>query len=46
VVTPKAAIEAGADYIVVGRPITRAPDPHAAAKVIVAEIAEARSSRR
>jgi orotidine-5'-phosphate decarboxylase len=41
VVTPKAAIEAGADYIVVGRPITRAPDPHAAAKAIIAEIAEA-----
>lgn len=28
--TPAAAIEAGADYIVVGRPITRAPDPLAA----------------
>jgi orotidine-5'-phosphate decarboxylase len=46
VVTPKTAIEAGADYIVVGRPITRAPDPYAAAQAIVAEIAEARSSRR
>jgi orotidine-5'-phosphate decarboxylase len=46
VVTPKAAIEAGADYIVVGRPITRAGDPRAAAKAIVAEIAEARSSKR
>jgi orotidine-5'-phosphate decarboxylase len=41
VVTPKAAIDAGADYIVVGRPITRAPDPHTAAQAIVAEIAEA-----
>jgi orotidine-5'-phosphate decarboxylase len=46
VVTPKAAIEAGADYIVVGRPITRAGDPRAAAEAIVAEIAEAKSSKR
>jgi orotidine-5'-phosphate decarboxylase len=46
VVTPKAAIEAGADYIVVGRPISRAPDPYAAAQAIVAEIAEALASRR
>jgi orotidine-5'-phosphate decarboxylase len=36
--TPKAAIEAGADYLVVGRPITRAADPRAAADAIVAEI--------
>lgn len=40
-VTPKAAIEAGADYLVVGRPITRATNPRAAADAIVAEIAEA-----
>ena len=40
-VTPKAAISAGADYLVVGRPITRAADPRAAADAIVAEIAEA-----
>jgi orotidine-5'-phosphate decarboxylase len=46
VVTPKAAIEAGADYIVVGRPITRAPDSYAAAQAIVAEIAEAAAARR
>jgi orotidine-5'-phosphate decarboxylase len=37
--TPKAAIKAGADYLVVGRPITRASDPRAAAEAIVAEIA-------
>ena len=37
-VTPRSAIEAGADYLVVGRPITRAADPRAAADVIVAEI--------
>jgi orotidine-5'-phosphate decarboxylase len=40
-VTPAAAIKAGADYLVVGRPITRAPDPRAAADAIVAEIAQA-----
>jgi orotidine-5'-phosphate decarboxylase len=33
--TPAAAIAAGADYIVVGRPITDAPDPWAAAAAIV-----------
>jgi orotidine-5'-phosphate decarboxylase len=38
-VTPGSAIEAGADYLVVGRPITRAADPRAAAQAIVAEIA-------
>jgi orotidine-5'-phosphate decarboxylase len=37
--TPAAAIEAGADYIVVGRPITAAADPAAAAAAIAAEIA-------
>lgn len=41
VVTPSDAIKDGADYIVVGRPITRAPDPRAAAETIVAEIASA-----
>ena len=40
-VTPAQAIEAGADYLVVGRPITRASDPRAAAEAIVAEIAAA-----
>jgi orotidine-5'-phosphate decarboxylase len=40
-VTPRSAIEAGADYLVVGRPITRAPDPRAAAEAVVAEIAAA-----
>jgi orotidine-5'-phosphate decarboxylase len=38
-ITPAEAIAAGADYIVVGRPITRAPDPRAAALAIVEEIA-------
>lgn len=36
--TPLAAIHAGADHIIVGRPITRHPDPAAAARAIVAEI--------
>ena len=39
--TPSAAIAAGADYLVVGRPITAAPDPVAAARAIVAEIESA-----
>ncbi len=39
VVTPRAAFEAGADYIVVGRPIRNAADPRAKALEIQAEIA-------
>jgi orotidine-5'-phosphate decarboxylase len=38
VATPGEAIRAGADYLVVGRPVTQAPDPRAAAAAIVAEI--------
>jgi orotidine-5'-phosphate decarboxylase len=41
VATPAAAVRAGADYIVVGRPITGAKDPRAAARAIAAELAEA-----
>jgi orotidine-5'-phosphate decarboxylase len=41
VMTPAAAIRAGADYLVVGRPIVAAPDPKAAAEAIVADIAAA-----
>ena len=40
--TPASAIAAGADYLVVGRPIVQAPDPKAAAEAIVAEIADAK----
>ncbi len=40
-VTPKDAIQAGADYLVVGRPVTAAPDPAAAAKSIGGEISAA-----
>ena len=42
VMTPTRAIEAGADYLVVGRPVIEAADPKAAAETIVAEIAAAR----
>jgi orotidine-5'-phosphate decarboxylase len=42
ILTPAQAIAASADHIVVGRPVTRAPDPRAAAERIVAEIAGAR----
>ncbi len=41
VMTPGAAIAAGADYLVVGRPVVAAADPRAAADAIVAEIAAA-----
>ena len=36
--TPAAALAAGADYLVVGRPITQAPDPTAAARAILREL--------
>ena len=42
IMTPAKAIAAGADYLVVGRPIVEAADPKAAADAIVAEIAEAK----
>ena len=41
IVSPTDAINAGADYIIVGRPITQAADPTAAAKLIIAEIEDA-----
>ena len=41
VMTPAAAIRAGADYLVVGRPIVAAEDPKAVAEAIVADIAAA-----
>src|SRR5690242_21943074 len=41
IVSPARAIEAGADYLVVGRPIVEARDPKAAADAIVAEIEQA-----
>jgi orotidine-5'-phosphate decarboxylase len=41
IMTPERAISAGADYLVVGRPITEAADPKSAADAIQAEIAQA-----
>ena len=38
IATPAAAVQAGADYLVVGRPITGAADPAAAATAILSEI--------
>jgi orotidine-5'-phosphate decarboxylase len=41
IMTPGRAIAAGADYLVVGRPVMEAADPRAAANSIVAEIVQA-----
>ena len=41
IMTPARAIAAGADYLVVGRPVMEAADPKAAAEAIQAEIAQA-----
>jgi orotidine-5'-phosphate decarboxylase len=40
VLTPAEALENGADYLVVGRPITQAPDPAEAARIVLGEIGE------
>lgn len=45
VATPAAAIRAGADYLVIGRPITAARDPRRAAEAIIREISAALRSR-
>jgi orotidine-5'-phosphate decarboxylase len=41
IMTPAKAIAAGADYLVVGRPVMEASDPKGAAEAIVAEITQA-----
>jgi orotidine-5'-phosphate decarboxylase len=41
--TPSRALAAGADYLVVGRPVMEAADPKAAADAIVSEIQQARN---
>jgi orotidine-5'-phosphate decarboxylase len=42
--SPADAAAAGADVLVIGRPITQARDPRAAAQAIRAEIAAARAA--
>jgi orotidine-5'-phosphate decarboxylase len=46
VATPSDAIRAGADYLVVGRPVTSVADPRGAAEAIVAEIGAALGERK
>jgi orotidine-5'-phosphate decarboxylase len=43
IMTPGDAVAGGADYLVVGRPITAAPDPKAAARAIVGELTGAKA---
>ncbi|MEM9102583.1 MAG: orotidine-5'-phosphate decarboxylase [Pseudomonadota bacterium] len=38
IMTPQKALEAGADYLVIGRPITQQTNPQAALEAIIAEI--------
>jgi orotidine-5'-phosphate decarboxylase len=45
VMTPAEAIAAGADYIVVGRPVSEAADPRAAALAIAAEVEQGLAER-
>jgi orotidine-5'-phosphate decarboxylase len=46
IMTPARAIEASADYLVVGRPVLEAGDPKAAADAIVAEIGNTQAQGR
>jgi orotidine-5'-phosphate decarboxylase len=46
VATPAEAIRAGASYLVVGRPVTAAKDPRAAARAIAKEISLARATAK
>lgn len=45
IATPAQAVMNGASHIVVGRPITHAPDPAKAAQTIISEMEQARNSR-
>jgi orotidine-5'-phosphate decarboxylase len=44
VATPAEAVAAGSDYLVIGRPITRADDPRAALEAVLREIEEPEAS--
>lgn len=44
IATPSQAIEAGSDYLVIGRPITQAEDPAVAAKEILRELKDSKVS--
>ncbi len=46
VATPTDAVKAGSDYLVIGRPVTRADDPGTVLEAIRAEIAAAHTSER
>jgi orotidine-5'-phosphate decarboxylase len=46
IVTPAMAIQGGADYLVIGRPIRDSADPRATARTIAAEIQEALNEQR
>jgi len=43
--TPKEAIELGADFLVIGRPITRADNPREAARLVLQEMSEGFATR-
>jgi orotidine-5'-phosphate decarboxylase len=43
IMTPGEAIAGGADYLVIGRPVTEASDPEAAAAAIVGEMGGAKA---
>ncbi|MBX6423623.1 orotidine-5'-phosphate decarboxylase [Thermosulfurimonas sp. F29] len=45
IASPREAISAGADYLVVGRPIRESPDPRGVAERILSEMAEAFAER-
>jgi orotidine-5'-phosphate decarboxylase len=45
VMTPADAARAGANYLVIGRPIFKSPDPVAAARAILAELGPERLTR-
>jgi orotidine-5'-phosphate decarboxylase len=46
IATPREALSAGADHIVVGRPVWQAADPGAAARAIAAEMTQATGAER